>query len=184
MAMLAARDAGVDVPKINQGYILQWLDTVTDKKDFHFGYMPAQMGKVNLSGNENYLNHDTLSALGSLVRLQIEGKPSSTYAAADKLLEKDLPNSDPLRRDYSYWYFGTLFTAFHEQRRGALWTQWTQALLREELTLQESTDSCALGSFPITERWSQMGGKVYAASMNALTLSQILGTRPVLPPKK
>jgi hypothetical protein len=184
MAMLAARDAGVDVPKINQGYILQWLDTVTDKKDFHLGYMPAQMGKVNLSGNENYLHHDTLSALGSMVRLQIEGKPSSTYAAADKLLEKDLPNSDPLRRDYSYWYFGTLFTAFHEQRRGALWTQWTQALLREELTLQESTDSCALGSFPITERWSQMGGKVYAASMNALTLGHLLGTRPVLPPKK
>jgi hypothetical protein len=184
MAMMAARDAGVDVPKINLGYVLQWMDSVMDKKDFHLGYMPTQMSKVNLSGNENYLHHDTLSALGSLVRLQLEGKPSSTYAAADKLLEKDLPNPDQLRRDYCYWYFGTVFTSFHEQRRGALWTQWTQALVREELTLEESADSCALGSFPTTERWSQMGGKVYAAAMNALTLGQILGTRPVLPPKK
>jgi hypothetical protein len=184
MAMMAARDAGVDVPKTNMGYVVQWMESVTDKKDFHLGYMPTQMSKVNLSGNENYLHHDTLSALGSMVRLQLEGKPSSTYAAADKLLEKDLPNSDPLRRDYCYWYFGTVFTSFHEQRRGALWTQWTQALLREELTLQEAADSCALGSFPITERWSQMGGKVYAASMNAMTLGQIIGTRPSLPAKK
>ena len=89
-----------------------------------------------------------------------------------------------MRRDYCYWYFGTVYTSFHEQRRGALWTQWTQALLREELTLQESADTCTLGSFPVAERWSTMGGKVYAASMNALTLTQIVGTRPLPPPKK
>ena len=29
-----------------------------------------------------------------------------------------------------------------------------------------------------------MGGKVYAASMNALTLTQIIGTRPAPLPKK
>src|SRR6185436_13776045 len=92
MAMLAAKDVGVDIPKISSGYLLAWLDSVTDKKDFHLGYSPTQMLKVNLSGNEAYNHHDTLSALGSLVRLQLEGKPSSTYAAADKLLEKDLPN--------------------------------------------------------------------------------------------
>jgi predicted Ser/Thr protein kinase len=135
MALLAAKEVGVEIPKLNQGYILQWLDAVTDKKDFHLGYMPAQMGKVNLAGNEAFHHHDTLSALGSLVRLQLEGKPSATYAAADKLLERDLPNSDPMRRDYCYWYFGTLFMAYHEQRRGALWTLWTQSYLREALTL-------------------------------------------------
>jgi serine/threonine protein kinase len=184
MACLAARDAGVEIPKLNLGYLLVWLDSVTDKKDFHLGYNPTQMGKVNLTGNETYVHHDTLSALGSLARLQIEGKPSSTYAAADKQIEKDLPNPDPLRRDYCYWYFGTVYASFHEQRRGVLWTQWTQALLREQLALQEATDTCTMGSFPVTERWCAMGGRVYASAMNALTLTQLIGTRPTPPTKK
>src|SRR6185369_16000893 len=184
MMLLAAKDAGVEIPKLSTGYVLAWMDSVTDKRDFHLGYTPSQMGKVNLTGNEAYQHHDTLSALGSLVRLQLEGKPSSTYAAADKLLEKDLPNPDPMRRDYCYWYFGTVFMSYHEQRRGSLWTMWTQSLLRELLTLQESADSCALGSLPVAERWSAMGGKVYASAMNALTLSQLLNTRPAPPAKK
>jgi hypothetical protein len=184
MAILAAKDVGVDIPKINTGYLLAWLDSVTDKRDFHLGYAPSQMGKVNLPGNESYLHHDTLSALGSLVRLQLESKPSSTYAAADKLLEKDLPNSDPMRRDYCYWYFGTVFMSYHEQRRGSLWTLWTQSLLRELTSLQEAADTCTLGSFPVTERWSTMGGKIYAVSMNALALTQLLNTRPAPLPKK
>jgi hypothetical protein len=175
LAMLAAKDAGVDIPRLNLGYVLQWYDTVTDKKDFHIGFAPTTMGKIT---SDTYTHHETLSAFASLARLQIEGKPSSTYAAADKLIEKDLPNPDPLRRDYCYWYFATVYTAFHEQKRGALWTQWTQALLREELSLQESADTCAMGSFPNAERWSASGGRVYGAAINALTLAQLMGTRP------
>ncbi|MBV8878397.1 MAG: protein kinase [Planctomycetaceae bacterium] len=175
LAMLAAKDAGVDLPRINLGYVLQWYDSVTDKKDFHLGFAPTVMGKVT---SDSFTHHETLSAFGSLARLQIEGKPSSTYAAADKLIEKDLPNADPMRRDYCYWYFATVFTAFHEQRRGTLWNQWTQALLREELTLQEMADTCTLGSFPNAERWSASGGRIYGAAMNALTLTQVMGTRP------
>jgi hypothetical protein len=175
LALLAAKDAGVDIPRLNLGYILQWFDSVTDKKDFHLGFQPTVMGKIT---SDTYTHHETLSAFGSLARLQIEGKPSSTYAAADKLIEKDLPNSDPLRRDYCYWYFATVYSAYHEQKRGTLWTQWTQALLREELSLQESADTCALGSFPAAERWSASGGRVYGVAMNALTLTQVMGTRP------
>ncbi|HLY08731.1 MAG TPA: protein kinase [Planctomycetota bacterium] len=181
LALLAARDAGVDIPRLNLGYILQWYDAVTDKKDFHIGFAPTTMGKVT---GDTFAHHETLSAFGSLARMQIEGKPSSTYAAADKLIEKDLPNPDPLRRDYCYWYFATVYTAFHEQRRGTLWNQWSQALLREELSLEESVDTCAMGSFPNAERWSASGGRVYGAAINALTLAQVIGTRPAPPTKK
>jgi hypothetical protein len=182
LALLSAREAGVEIPKINLGYILAWYDSVTDKKDAHLGYTPQQMGRVNLSGNENYQHHDTLTAFGSLARMQIEGRPSNSYAMADKLLERDLPNPDPLRRDYCYWYFGTLFTAQREQRKGAGWSTWTQALGRELVSLQEATDNCSMGSFSPQERWTAMGGKVYTAAMNALTLTQILATRPAPAP--
>src|SRR4029077_2018613 len=79
LALLAAKDAGVDIPRINLGYVLQWYDSVTDKKDFHLGFAPTIMGKVP---GDPFTHHEPLSASGSLARLQIEGKPSSTYAAA------------------------------------------------------------------------------------------------------
>jgi len=181
LALLAAKDAGVDIPKLNLGYIVQWYDSVTDKKDFHLGFSPTVMGKAT---GDAFTHHETLSAFGSLVRLQIEGKPSSTYAAADKLIEKDLPNADPNRRDYCYWYFGTVYSAYHERRAGTLWNQWTQALLREDLSLQEPADTCTLGSFPNTDRWSPSGGRIYGTAINALTLTQVIGTRPPPPIKK
>ncbi len=178
-ALLAGRDAGLDIPKLNLSWILQWYDSTTDKADLHIGYSPTQMGRVNISGNEAFLHHDTLSAFGSLARLAIDGKPHATLAAAEKNVERDLPNGDPLRRDYAYWWVGTTFLAHRDQRKGAPWERWCQALLRETLALQEAVDSCALGSLPPTDRWSVHGGKVYAAAITALSLEYAGNIRPL-----
>lgn len=178
-ALVAARDAGMDVPKMNLAWILQWYDSVTDKADLHIGYSPTMMGKVNLTGNENFLHHDTLSAYGSLLRLWIDGRATAALPAAERNVERDLPNGDPLRRDYAYWYVGTFFMAHRDQRKGAAWDRWTQALLRETLLLQESADTCALGSLPPTDRWSAHGGKAYAAAITALALEYAGGIRPL-----
>jgi hypothetical protein len=182
LALLAARDAGADVPKINQSWILKWYDGITDKKESRLYYTPQQTGPVNLPGNASFLHHETLTALAGHIRMQIEGRPSAAFVAADKYLEKDFPNADPLRRDYVYWYVATMFNAQRSQRKGTGWTSWTQALGRELVALQESTDSCTLGSFPVQERWSAAGGRTYGAAMNALTLTQVLATRPSPPP--
>ncbi len=177
-ALLAARDGGVDVPRVNLDWITAWYSTCTDKKDFHLGYAPAQMGKVNLAGNEVYLHHDTLSAFGGLMRMQIEGKASATVATADKLVSMDLPNPDPLRRDFCYWYLGTTFQAQREQRKGTGWKTWSEAAVRESITLQQSADTCSLGSWLPDDRWSLMGGKVYATAINALLMEQIQALSP------
>jgi hypothetical protein len=177
-ALLAARDAGVEIPRINLQWILTWFDSATDKKDFHLGYTPKEMGKVNLAGLEMYLHHDTLSAFGGLMRSQIEGKPSATVAVADKLVMLDLANPDPLRRDFCYWYLATSFLVQRDKRTGSGWTAWTQSVVRESLTLQQTTDTCTLGSWLPDERWSPMGGKPYATAMNALLLEQVLSLAP------
>ncbi len=182
-ALLAARDAGVDVPKLSLSYILQWFDGSTDKKDYHLGYAPGQMGRVNLTGGEAFMHHDTLSAFGGLMRLQIEGRPGATVAAAERTVSTDLPNPDPARRDFCYWYFGTTLLAQRDQRKGTAWTNWTQAVVRESLTLQQTADTCALGSWLPDDRWSLMGGKVYATLMNALTMEQVLGLAPARAPR-
>jgi hypothetical protein len=178
-ALVAARDAGMDIPKMNFAWILQWYDSATDKADFHVGYTPGLMGKVNLAGNEAFLHHDTLSAFGGLTRLTIEGKPHAVIAAAEKNVERDLPNGDPLRRDYAYWWIGTSFLATRDQRKGASWERWSQALAREILALQETLDGCALGSLPATDRWSLHGGKVYAAAVAAMALEFSGNIRPL-----
>jgi hypothetical protein len=178
-ALLAAREAGVDVPRMSLAWITMWFDTCTDKKDFHLGYQPAQMGKVNLSGNETFLHHDTLSAFGGLMRMQIEGKPTGTVAAADKLVAMDLPNPDPLRRDFCYWYLGTTFLVQREQRKGSGWSAWSQAAVRESILLQQPLDTCTLGAWLPDDRWSPMGGKVYATAINALLLEQVQGLIPL-----
>ena len=183
LALLSAKEAGIEVPRANFVAILQWYDGVTDKRDLHVGYSPTQMAKVNLTGFETFAHHDTLSAFSGLVRSLIEGKATAAVAAADKMMLADLPNPDPLRRDYSYWGLGTMFLLQREQRKGTAWTQWTNATVRELLSLQQSADTCALGSWPADDRWSPLGGATYAVSMNALTLAHIAGTRPP-PPKK
>ena len=184
-ALLTARDAGIEIPKMNLGWIAQWYEAATDKTDFHIGYSPGLMGRVNLPGNEAFLHHDTLSAYGGLIRMFVDGKAQATILAAEKNVERDLPSGDPLRRDYAYWYFGTLFLAHRDQRKGTAWERWSNALSRELLALQETNDTCALGSVPAVDRWSAHGGKVYAAAAAALALDVVAGIRPPpLPGKK
>jgi len=112
------------------------------------------------------------------MRMQIEGKASNTVAAADRFVGTDLPNSDPMRRDFCYWYLGTVFQVQREQRKGTGWSQWSQSAARETISLQQMTDTCALGSWVPDDRWSSMGGKVYVTAVNALTMEQLLGLLP------
>jgi serine/threonine-protein kinase len=183
-ALLTARDAGLEIPKMNLGWIVQWFDATTDKADLHVGYSPSNMGRVNLPGNEAFLHHDTLSAYAGLLRMSIDGKSQGTILAAEKNVERDLPSGDPLRRDFAYWWVGTVFLAQRDQRKGTAWERWSNALAREILALQETADTCALGSLPAVDRWSAHGGKVYAAAAAALALEVAAGVKPPLLPGK
>jgi hypothetical protein len=182
-ALLAARETGVEIQKGTFTALMQFYDAQTDRRDYHLEFSNQQRGKINLPGNETFLHHDTLSAFGGLLRMQIEGKASNTVTTADRLLATDLPNPDPLRRDFVYWYLGTVFQVQREQRKGTGWSQWSQAAAREELTLQQSVDTCALGSWVPDDRWGSAGGKVYATAVNALTLEQLLALVPAKAPK-
>ncbi len=179
LALLAARDAGIEVPRQNLLWILQWLDSVTDRGDLHAGYTPAKMGKVSYLGNHPYAHHDTLSASAGLARLLLEGKASGPVIAAEKLLGRDPPSAEPMRRDYCYAFWGTQFLAHRQQRRGNDWSYWVLALERELLKIQDTSDTCALGSWPSNDRWGPFGGTIYATALNALTLETVVGVRPL-----
>jgi serine/threonine-protein kinase len=170
LALLASKDAGLEVPRPHLTGLLRWLDGVTDRTDLHVGEAPDRMGKVDLDGTESFVQHETLGAAGGFLRLLVEGKPGPGVGAAQKALIKDLPSSDPAARDFGYWHWGTLFMAQREVRRGALWSRWSSGVSRELLPLQETGDTCALGSWLPRDRWGAYGGTVYSTALAALTL--------------
>ncbi|HYE98212.1 MAG TPA: protein kinase, partial [Planctomycetota bacterium] len=183
-ALGAARELGLDVAKPSLIQLLQWFDQNTDRTDYLLGYQPQFRGTVNLPASPQFLHHETLSLVGGLGRMGIETRSNATVASAEKIIVRDMPNADPLRRDYAYWSLGTMFLAVRDQRKGAAWTAWSQALHREVLSVQETADTCALGSIPPTDRWSAGGGRVYATAMIAFGLEYAAGVRPLAWPSK
>ncbi|HLY74667.1 MAG TPA: prenyltransferase/squalene oxidase repeat-containing protein, partial [Planctomycetota bacterium] len=180
LALLTARDAGLEVPRAILNGILNWLSSVTDAGDLRVKLTPDQTDKLDLAGTESFSDHPTLSASGAFLRLVLEGKPAAGTLAAERFLSRDLPAKEENARDYSYWTWGTLFMAQRTQRRGALWTVWSGALFRELLPLQESRGTCALGAFPPSDRWGTIGGTVYATAMNAITLDIAIASKVLL----
>jgi serine/threonine-protein kinase len=179
-ALAAARDAGVDVPKTALAPASAWFDSATDRQEYRLLLTPANPQlRVNLPGGEMFLAHDSVSALGGLARMAAEGRANATIAFMEKAIARDLPNGDPLRRDYVYWYAGTLFSAHREQRKGPDWLAWTAALGRELHQAQELIDVCSLGSLQPNDRWSAAGSRVYATALGALSLELSLGVRPL-----
>jgi serine/threonine-protein kinase len=180
LALLTARDAGMEIPKPALTGPLQWFDSVTDRGDFHVGYNPTVSGKVHYLVNATYLNHETLSASAGLVRWVLEGKTSGPITAAERFLQRDPPNAELQRRDFCYAFWATLFMAQRYQRKGPDWSFWVMAAERMLLPLQESADTCALGSWAPADRWGMLGGKTYAVAVNTLTLEVAAGARPLL----
>jgi serine/threonine-protein kinase len=180
LALLTARDAGIEIPKPCLAGTLQWFDSMTDRTDFHVAYNPTVSGKIHYLLNATYLNHETLSASAGLVRWVLEGKTSGPVTAAERFLQRDPPNAELQRRDFCYAFWGTMFLAQRHQRKGADWSFWVMATEREILPLQESADTCALGSWAPADRWGMFAGKSYAAALNALTLEVAAGARPLL----
>jgi hypothetical protein len=179
LALLASKDAGLEVPRPSLAGLVRWLDSVTDRTDLHVGEAPDRMGKVDLDGTESFVHHETLGAAGGYLRLLVEGKPGPAVGAAQRALIKDLPSADPAARDFGYWHWGTLYMAQREARRGALWGRWSSGISRELLPLQETGDTCALGSWLPRDRWGAHGGTIYSTALSALTLEIQSGIKPL-----
>ena len=75
------------------------------------------------------------------------------------------------RRNYYYWYYGTL-GLYHLQDEH--WRRWNQALTSELVRLQR-TD----GSWPVAQSvWGNAGGAVYTTALGAMTLEVYYRYRP------
>jgi squalene-hopene cyclase-like protein len=152
-----------------------FIDEITDPSTGRTGYtqlgespsrMPAFMSTFPPSKSES------LTAVGMLVRI-FAGHTLESDAMIDKgaeLLVRKLPVWEPDTGaiDFYYWYYGTL--AMH-QVGGARWEKWNKALESAIIATQRvKEDEDEFGSWDPVDPWSSEGGRIYATTLNCLSM--------------
>lgn len=175
-ALAAARRARIDVPDSAPARAREWYDSVT-AGDGRVGYRQrGDGGFVFRNIEERYASHEIMTAtrFAALpVAPDAAGKRAVERMA--KLLGGDLPSAAPESADYLYWHQGTralLSGGGAPALTSRLWLRsLRRAVLRKQVRLR---GDCADGSWAPDDRWSSMGGRVYATALNAFTLERAL----------
>ncbi len=165
-ALIAARDAGIPVdPNVIDG-ALGWVDDIT--MGGRVGYTYAGTLKVYIpDGNDNFQDNPALTAATLAARLKYGQKPAPMHQAGIDMVLQEVPSGDAMKRDYYYWYHGA---AMASQVKKA--DVWKKALLQLLGSSQEKA-GCARGSWLPDDRWSCVGGRVYATAINTVSLVRL-----------
>ncbi|MBI5367422.1 MAG: terpene cyclase/mutase family protein [Planctomycetes bacterium] len=181
MAMKSAEISGLNVGRAAFEEALSFIDEITEKNYGKCGYTKLEDAgvKVVVQGkNEDYTNHESLTAVGMLVRIFCKHDPKDPILEmGGKLLVQDLPIWDKAKKtnDYYYWYYGTLalfqYDGPDSGQSQKYWGAWNKAMV-DALVKNQATakDQCAAGSWDSDDRWGFEGGRVYATALNVLTL--------------
>jgi hypothetical protein len=185
----AAELAELTFPKTCVDGALSWLNEATETNGYYqVGYNARSTGKLIFQGlNESFDHHATMSAVGLLSRLVLQGKRKGEPAlVAWNLLVADLPEWKVNKIDFYYWHFSTMAMFCHDGPDGLGWKKWNEPLKNLLVYNQRGArDGCRSGSWdPENDRWGALGGRVYATAINALTLETYYRYAPILEPRK
>lgn len=177
-ALHSARIVGLEVdPKAFEDGLV-FVRAVTNPQGL-VGYSRVEDAgvKVIVQGkNEDFLHHQTMTAVGMVVRAFAEGKrgePALDLGA--KHLVCDLPTWNPAGKsmDFYYWYYATLalqqFDGPGSKGKGVYWKSWNKALIDATVPHQEK-EECLAGSWAPEDRWCWEGGRVCSTALLALAL--------------
>ncbi len=167
----SAEIAGLFFPKSGYDGARNWFDEVTEESYYRVGYTAKNTGKVYIpKQNEEFNHHEALTALGIMARIFMDKKKDDPRIVGGcQLLVRDLPKWEKNDIDFYYWYHATMALFQADGPSGALWQKWNQAV-KGALTKNQNRDGCKAGSWEPVDRWSCVGGRVYATALNALTL--------------
>jgi hypothetical protein len=182
-ALVAARRAGVAADDACFQGSLAWLDKATSAEG-ETGYDRLGSGEIFVPGkNEQWLGHPTMTAAAIHIRCTVgdRSKAGGLLAFGSRLLLQDLPRWDAGAEkptvDFYYWHHGTLAFLAFEGASGAGFKKWQKAVVGAIRPHQRPKGGCAEGSWDAeaVDRWAYAGGRVYATSLNALTLLASIG---------
>jgi hypothetical protein len=185
MALKSAEISGLSFPKSAYDGAMAWLNEATETNGYYrVGYNQAGTGKVYVPGkNEQFSNHESMSAVAVMSRIFIQKKREPALASANFLVS-DLPAWKSGQVDFYYWYYASLALFQYDGPKGPFWTKWNEPMKNAIVPNQKTQSSgCASGSWdPSADRWGFEGGRVYATAINCLTLevyyrySNVFGT--------
>lgn len=168
MALKSAKIGNLDVPESVFTGAKAFLDEVTDTSYYRAGYTKKNevVQPAGFAANESM----TAVAMTSRVFMGTERSDPSLMKGAEVLMQC-LPQAGNNERgenmvDYYYWYYGTL--AMYQMGQD-YWTAWNDKM-KDAIVNTQETAGCKAGSWPINDRWTKQGGRVYATSLNVLSL--------------
>ncbi|NUN50947.1 MAG: terpene cyclase/mutase family protein [Candidatus Brocadiae bacterium] len=174
MAMKSAEMAGLQVSRSSYDGAKNWVSEVTDEQYYRTGYTAKNTGKVVVPGkNDDWDNHDAMTAVGMLCRIFIEkNEKDPALVGGARLLVADLPQYSGKKVDYYYWYYGSLALFQLDGPKGQFWNGWNTAMVNALVPNQKAkAGGCQYGSWDAdVDRWGFEGGRVYSTALNVLTL--------------
>jgi len=177
-ALYSARAAGLRVESDVFRELEEYFEEATDERYARVGYTGKEDAglKITVPGkNENYINHDTMTAIGIFAEILLDNRAGAPRLGFQvDMVGQDLPRWDKvhLTNDYYYWYYGTsalLAWGAPEDPDRKRWERWNAALIKA-LVDNQAAAGCSAGSWDADDRWSFEAGRVYATALNVLTL--------------
>lgn len=163
LSLCTARVAGADVPEESLARGVAFLQALTDPVTGRTGYnrLKGRTAQAGSGADEN----ETLTALSLIVRVHLgEAQvPALIRLGATRVIEHP-PLWQARAIDFYYWFCGTTALSMDG---GAAFKEWTRKLADAVLPQQRSD-----GSWPAADRWSNLGGDVYATAMCVLGLQE------------
>ncbi len=155
MSFESARRCGIDIDPAAPTTAHQWLDNVMDPDwPGRYAYRPGMESTRSMT------------AEGMFVRqlLKIDRDDPRQLGAARYVLQ-DLPRWNDDAPTYQ-WYYATLALFQHG---GGAWDRWNRSMSRELVEAQRA-DGPAAGSWDPTDRYAQIGGRIYQTAICTLSL--------------
>jgi len=184
-ALVAAKDAGLEVDPAALDGGLAWIDEMTDPSTGRIGYdtVGSLSSRTPANGHFPRERGEAMTAVGLLCRIFLGQELDDTPLLrrhAD-LLVRSLPEWDPEAYgcDMYYWYYGTY--AMY-QLGGTHWKRWERSML-DAVVRSQSRDGDEAGSWDPVGPWGHVGGRVYSTALMTLCLEvyyrygRVLGAR-------
>ncbi|MHC4605973.1 MAG: HEAT repeat domain-containing protein [Planctomycetota bacterium] len=187
LALLVSRSAnlsGIPTDKTRLGRAREWLRLRTCPETQRVGYRDRGIdGAYIPSLNEDFPSLPAPTALRIIVECLWDRKgkgwkKSPEAKAAAELLTKDAKTWFPGDRgtDYFAVWLKTLALRMYDGRNGPAFRSWVKSVREHVLRKQQSKDKgCRAGCWEPDDKWSCVGGRVYATAMCAMALTATWG---------
>jgi hypothetical protein len=151
MALQSAKAGGISVSPSTFSDAKMFLNSVQAEDGVYYGYETSEKGRP------------TTTAVGLLCRMYMGWKREKPQ------LQKGVEFLSNLGPDKEDIYFNYYATQVLHHWDGELWNKWNEQM-REQLVATQIKEGPGAGSWDLTDRHAQYGGRIYQTALSLLTL--------------